>query len=168
MISGGPSSGKSTTIELLRARGFQAVDEQARVILAEQMALGRGLEEIRSAGEEFQREILARQEAIERNLERHTVVFLDRGIPDGLAYERFLGLQPNPQIATAAKAATYRRVFILDTLHLDDDGSRIEDADDQARIHDAIVATYVELGHQPIPVPVMTPEERIAFILDRL
>ena len=168
VITGGPSSGKSTTIRLLADRGYRVVQEQARVIIREQMALGRALEDIRGEGEAFQVQILERQLAAESACDPKEIVFLDRGIPDGLAYERFLDLNPNPDITVAAHAARYRRIFVLDPLHLHDDGSRIEDDVDQQRIHDAIVATYRELGADIVSVPVMDSRERVDFILERI
>lgn len=167
-ITGGPSSGKSTTVELLRQRGHQVSPEVARTILDEQVALGRTVAEVRAAGEEFQQRILARQVELEATFDTEAVIFLDRGIPDGLGYERFLRLEPNLAIAEAASHARYRRVFVLDTLHLHDDGSRIEDEADQQGIHDNIVAVYTELGHDLVTVPVMSPEQRVEFILAHL
>lgn len=173
VISGGPSSGKSTTISALAKRGYRVVEEQARAIIAEQMALGRALSDIRGEGEAFQVEILKRQLAIEASLRSEAAaapapVFFDRGVPDGLAYERFLKLRPNPDLTVASRAVRYRRVFVLDTLHLHDDGSRIEDVSDQELIHDTIVATYAELDADIVRVPVAPPDERVDFILSRL
>lgn len=167
-ITGGPSSGKTTTVELLRSQGHRVSPEVARTILDEQVALGRTVAEIRADGENFQRMILERQIELEMAFATDELIFLDRGIPDGLGYERFLRLQPNPAIAEAAHNARYRRVFILDTLHLHDDGSRIEDEADQQGIHDNIAAVYTELGHDIVMVPVMRPQERAAFILANL
>lgn len=167
-ITGGPSSGKSTTVELLRQRGHRVSPEVARTILDEQVALGRTVAEIRAAGEEFQEMILARQIELESGFAADELIFLDRGIPDGLGYERFLQLEPNRAISEAASNATYRKVFVLESLHLHDDGSRIEDKADQQGIHDNIVAVYTELGHDLVAVPVMSPADRVEFILARL
>lgn len=167
-ISGGPSSGKTTTVELLRSQGHRVSPEVARSIITEQMALGRTLVEIRADGENFQRMILERQIEFEAGFATDEVVFLDRGIPDGLGYERFLNLEPYEPITVASRNARYRRVFVLDNLHLHDDGSRIEDEDEQQGIHDHIVAVYTELGHDVVTVPVMSPEDRVAFILANL
>lgn len=167
-ITGGPSSGKTTTVELLRSQGHRVSPEVARAILDEQVALGRSVAEIRADGENFQRMILERQIELEGAFATDELIFLDRGIPDGLGYERFLNLAPNAAISQASHNARYRRVFVLDTLHLHDDGSRIEDEADQQGIHDNIVAVYSELGHDLVLVPVMSPEERVAFILANL
>ncbi|MDH6531909.1 putative ATPase [Aurantimicrobium minutum] len=168
VISGGPSSGKSTTIGLLRERGYHVTDEQARAIIEEEMAKGRPLEEIRGDAHEFQQEILKRQLATESSLDPNEIVFLDRGIPDGLAYAHFLQIEEDAEIHAASERARYRRVFILDLLTLHDDGSRIEDTHTQEQIQDFLVATYEAMSFDVVRVPVLSAEERVAFILERL
>jgi predicted ATPase len=167
-VSGAPSSGKTTTVRLLAARGYRTTEEQARAIITEEIAKGRTLEEVRGAGEWFQEVILERQLALEAQLPLDETVFLDRGTPDGLAYERFLKLQPNPALAAAAQRSPYRRVFLLEPLDFAADHGRIEDSETQANLHHAIRDTYVELGFDVVDVPVLAPEERVDFILARL
>jgi len=167
-VSGAPSSGKTTTVRLLAARGYRTTEEQARAIIAEEMATGRTLEDVRGAGEWFQEVILERQLALEAQLPPDETVFLDRGTPDGLAYERFLKLQPNPALAAAAQRSPYRRVFVLEPLSFIADHGRIEDSETQTNLHHAIRDTYLELGFDVVDVPVLAPEERVDFILERL
>ena len=164
-ISGAPSSGKTTTVRLLAARGHRTTEEQARAIITEEMAQGRTLEEVRGAGEWFQEVILERQLRLESELDPDETVFLDRGIPDGLAYERFLNLTPNPELADASRRSRYRRVFVLDPLDFIADRGRIEDGETQTNLHHAILSTYRELGFDVVEVPVLPPEERVDFIL---
>lgn len=168
VISGGPSSGKTTTINLLTERGFTVTTEQASAIIAEELAKGKTLLEVRGEGDWFQREILKRQLADEKSLGRTETVFLDRGLPDGLGYERYLELIPNPELFAASQQATYRRVFLLECLPVKVDWNRHEDEQVQQEIHDAIRATYLELGFELIDVPALSPEERVEFILERL
>jgi predicted ATPase len=167
-VSGAPSSGKTTTVRLLAARGYFTTEEQARAIITEEMAKGRTLEEVRGAGEWFQEVILERQLALEAELPRDKTVFLDRGIPDGLAYERFLNLRPNRALAEAAQQSTYRRVFVLEPLGFVADHGRIENSETQANLHHAISDTYRELGFDVVDVPVLAPEARVDFILERV
>ena len=168
VITGGPSSGKTTTVELLRGKGFEIAHEHASEIIAEEIEKGRTLLEVRADGEWFQKEILRRQQEHEHSLDPTQTVFLDRGIPDGLGYERFLKLTPNPELTRAAQATSYRRVFILDPLPVKLDWNRHEDEQTQHAIHDAIEAVYQELGNDVVEVPVLSPEERVEFILGRL
>lgn len=168
VITGGPSSGKTTTIDLLRARGYRVTHEQASDIISEELARGRTLLEVRADGDWFQQEILKRQLEDESTLSLDETVFLDRGVPDGLGYERYLALTPNPELLAASQQAKYRKVFLLECLPVKVDWNRHEDAHVQQEIHDAIRATYLELGFDLIDVPVLSPEERVAFILERL
>ncbi|MDH6423199.1 ATP-binding protein [Aurantimicrobium minutum] len=168
VITGGPSSGKTTTVELLRGKGFEIAHEHASEIIAEEIVKGRTLQEVRADGEWFQKEILRRQQEHEDSLDPAQTVFLDRGIPDGLGYERFLKLTPNPELTAAAKATSYRRVFILDPLPVKLDWNRLEDEQTQHAIHDSIEAVYLELDNDVVEVPVLSPEERVEFILNRL
>ena len=168
VISGGPSSGKTTTIELLRARGFHVTHEQASDIIAEELAKGRTLLDVRADGDWFQEEILKRQLEDEATLSPTETVFLDRGVPDGLGYELYLGLKNNPELHRASQAARYRKVFLLDCLPVKVDWNRHEDAQVQQEIHDAIRAIYLELGFDLIDVPALSAEERVEFILEHL
>lgn len=168
VITGGPSSGKTTTIELLRERGFHVTHEQASDIIAEELARGRTLLEVRADGDWFQREILKRQLEDEATLLPTETVFLDRGVPDGLGYERYLKLTPNPELLKASQHARYRKVFLLENLPVKVDWNRHEDAQVQQAIHDSIRATYLELGFELIDVPAFSPNERVTFILENL
>ncbi|BAU98586.1 AAA family ATPase [Aurantimicrobium minutum] len=168
VITGGPSSGKTTTVNLLRERGFAIAHEHASEIIAEELAKGRTLLEVRADGEWFQEEILRRQIEHEQSLNPEETSFLDRGIPDGLGYERILKLKPNPELSAQAARARYRKVFILDPLPVKLDWNRHEDAQTQRAIHDSIEDVYRELGHHILEVPVLPAEKRVDFILEHL
>lgn len=168
VISGGPSSGKSTTIGILKERGYRVTQEQARAIIEEEMLKGRSLAEIRGDAETFQHNILMRQIEIESKLDPNHIVFLDRGIPDGLAYAAFLKLNEDPELPHASMNARYRKVFILDLLPLHDDGSRIEDRESQQQIHDHLIDVYETFGFDVVRVPALEKEERVDFILSQL
>src|SRR5215218_10505139 len=92
VITGGPSSGKTTTVNILRDRGFATTIEHARHYIDTQRVTGRTVEDIRANQQLFQRGIIDMQVEQERSLDQEALVFLDRALPDGLAYFRFLGL----------------------------------------------------------------------------
>lgn len=168
VITGGPSSGKTTTVDLLRARGYRTTIEDARLYIDLQRLGGRTVEQIRGRQVEFQRNVLALQLAQEAALDPDELVFLDRAVPDSLAYYRFLGIEPDPALLEAIERAPYRKVFVMDLLPLAPDYARTEDVPAQRRIHQLLVEVYESL---PIPVervPVLPPEERVDHILARL
>jgi predicted ATPase len=168
VITGGPSSGKTTIIELLRKRGYRTTIEHARHYIDTQRVSGRTIAEIRANQQEFQHRVLMMQIEQERAIDPDEVHFLDRALPDALAYYRYLSLDPDPALFEALKTASYRKVFILDLLPLANDYARTEDAAAQKKIHALLIKVYRELGFPIEIVPVLPPEERADYILARL
>lgn len=166
VLTGGPSSGKTTTVELLRARGFTTTIEHARHYLDLKRLQGQTVEEVRARRLEFQRGVLAMQLEQETGLDPEETVFLDRALPDSLAYYRFLGREPDPRLLDALQHVSYRRAFILDLLPLAPDYARIEDVAAQRRIHALITEVYRDLPISVVTVPALSPADRVAFILE--
>ena len=168
VITGGPSSGKTTTVNLLNARGYKTTIEHARHYIETLQVTGKTVEEIRKNQTVFQHGVLDMQIAEEQALSPTETVFLDRAIPDALAYYRFLGLLEDEQIREAMKKASYKKVFILDPLPLVKDSVRTEDEAAQKKIHLLLTETYESLPAPVIHVPILPPEERVDFILKYL
>ena len=113
VITGGPSSGKTTTVNLLNSMGYMTTIEHARHYLDTQRIIGKTVEEIRKNQQEFQLGVLEMQIEQENSLKPDELVFLDRAIPDSLAYYRFLNLEPDVKLLNALKKVVYKKVFIL-------------------------------------------------------
>ena len=105
VITGGPSSGKTTTIDLLHLKGYTTTIEHARHYIDTQKVTGRSVAEIRKNQKEFQSGILDMQIEQETSLSNDELVFLDRAIPDALAYYRFLGIAVDNKLENALKGA---------------------------------------------------------------
>lgn len=168
VITGGPSSGKSTTIAELAARGYHTVNEHAREYIVDQLALGRSLEEIRADEPAMQETIIRMQEEHESTLTRDEVVFLDRARLDALAYFRYLKIQPSADDLRIFSEANYRRVFMMDLLPIKHDEARNETEDAQRALHALLHEVYTEYEFDVVRVPVMSPSDRADFILERL
>ena len=168
VITGGPSSGKTTTVNILRARGYQTTIEHARHFLDTQRVSGKTVTEIRKNQAAFQLGVLEMQIEQENSLDPAALTFLDRALPDALAYYRFLDLPPDPKLLYALRSARYRKVFLLDLLPLVKDYARTEDNTAQRKIHDLLRKVYEELGHPVETVPALDPEARVEYILARL
>jgi len=166
VITGAVSSGKTTLIDQLADKGFQTAPEAGRQYIEREMATGRTIAEIRG-NEADSRCIADRQLRIEHGLQALDVVFLDRAFPDSLAFYRFDGLNPNKILAECFQHR-YASIFILDRLPVHQDGLRIED-DAAARFLDEWLARdYSALGYSFVRVPVLSIEDRLAFIFERL
>ncbi|WP_235559173.1 ATP/GTP-binding protein, partial [Microbacterium sp. Leaf351] len=110
---GGPSSGKTTTVNLLRGRGYTTTIEHARHYIDLQRITGRSTAEVRARQSEFQRAVVDMQIEQEHSLDPQQTVFLDRALPDSLAYYRFLNLEPDTALLGALAATRYATVFLL-------------------------------------------------------
>lgn len=168
VITGGPGSGKTTTIQLLRNKGYTTTIEHARHYIDTQRIAGKTVEEIRRNQQEFQTRVLDMQIEQEAWLSPVEIVFLDRALPDAQAYYRFLNLPANEKLENALKKAGYKKIFILDFLPLVNDYARNENAKAQQEIHALITEVYESLPFPVIHVPVLSPEERVEFILKNL
>jgi len=168
VITGGPSSGKTTTVNILKARGYQSTIEHARHFLDTQRVTGRTTAEIRKNQAAFQLGVLKMQIEQEAMLDPDALIFLDRALPDSLAYYRFLELPPDPMLLEALPSVRYRKVFLLDLLPLVRDYARTEDSAAQRQIHALLREAYEELGHVVEAVPPLGPDDRVDYILARL
>lgn len=168
VVTGGPSSGKTTTVNLLSDRGYKTTIEHARHYLDTQRADGKTVKEVREHQAQFQLGVLDMQIEQERSLSPTDLVFLDRAIPDALAYYRFLDLAPDEKLLDAMRAVSYKKIFILDNLPLVKDYARTEDAAAQKRIHELITEVYKSLPFPVLHVPVLSPVERVNYILENL
>lgn len=165
VITGGPSSGKTTTVNLLRERGYQTTIEHARHYLDTQRAAGHPVTEIRARLREFQLGVLEMQIEQESSLSPDDIVFLDRAVPDAAAYYRFLDLTPDKRLLDALETVSYRKVFILDMLPLVRDYARNEDEAAQHRIHQLLTEVYESLPFPVVHVSAMPAEARVDFII---
>ncbi|MCY7310175.1 MAG: ATP-binding protein [Chitinophagaceae bacterium] len=168
VLTGGPGSGKTTTVNLLSERGYKTTIEHARHYLDSQRTFGKTVEEIRKHQAEFQLGVLDMQIEQEKLLSPDDVVFLDRAIPDALAYYRFLNLPQDEKLLEALSTIYYKKIFILDCLPLVQDYARTEDEIAQKKIHAILTEVYESLPFPVIHVPILPSEERVDFILKNL
>lgn len=129
---------------------------------------GKTIDEIKKDQKKFQLGLLQLQIKLEKAISPKVQVFLDRAIPDSLAYYRFFNLEADEKLKEALRTASYKKVFIMDSLPLVNDYARLENPDDQRKIHDLITEVYESFPFPIIHVPVLPIEERVDFILKHL
>ncbi|MBI4016731.1 MAG: ATP-binding protein [Candidatus Aenigmarchaeota archaeon] len=164
VITGGPGVGKTTTLNELEKLGYSTLPEVARQIIAEQMPNGVLPWTNLFA---FQKLVVTRQLDLESKVEG--VTFLDRGLLDGLAYCWAGGIDVPLQLSHACRNAEYAGVFLLDRLPAYcTDAQRKESVEEAEKIHNALAEAYITHSYTPIRVPVLPPEERAKYILERI
>jgi predicted ATPase len=167
VITGAPSSGKSTLIDQLADRGFQTVPEAGRQYVEREMAKGRTIDEIRENMAAIQIATKDMQLEIEHGLRENDVLFLDGAVPGSLAWYRAFGLNPN-EILLECFHHRYASVFILDPLPFQEDGARNEDAPIVGYLDEWLTRDYSAMDYRVMRVPVLSLQERLAFVLERL
>lgn len=168
VITGGPCTGKTTVINLLAEKGYKTTIEHARHYIDTQKVNGKTVEEIKENKKEFQRGILKMQIKQEASLDPCEQVFLDRALPDALAYYQFLNIDFDKLVLEETNKYEYNKVFILERLPLINDYARLEDEEEQIRIHQLIIEVYQSFNCTMIHVPILSPIERVEYILNNL
>jgi predicted ATPase len=167
VITGAPCSGKTSVICELERRGFRVKHEVARALIDAALARGHSLKEIRADEAAFESRILSCKVEIESRLPPEPLIFLDRAIPDSIAYFRSAHLDTTLPMAKS-HLFRYRKVFFFDRLRIEKDAVRIEDEAAAERLERLLWESYRNLGYAIIRVPVMPVKERTEWVLSRL
>ncbi len=162
VITGPPSSGKTTLIQELQNKGFLTSPEVARELIMECLK-----NQTHEKIETFQREILAITCRREHFLDVQEMIFFDRGIPDSIAYFKFNQLNVNVAI-NAARFRRYKKVFYCMGLPIIKDGVRKENEATAQELGNLILESYRYLRYQPIILPAVSVEERLDLILKNI
>jgi predicted ATPase len=167
VITGAPSCGKTTIINLLAEQGYKTVPECGRLFMEGEVTRGRSMEEIHENPAALNRSIEAMKLKVESELNPDDLVFLDDAVPGSLAWFRVFGLNPNDILPDCFRHR-YASVFILDPLPLELDGYRFKNDALIGFLDEWIAHDFNTLGYQVVRIPVLTPDERLAFVLKRL
>jgi len=164
VITGAPCSGKSAVIQALARRGFNVVQETARAYIDSQLASGHTLEEIKSDILSFERHILLEKVRIEETLPNTQIHFLDRAVPDSVAYYQVEGLSREEPLGFSRRVR-YKGIFLFERLAFETDAVRTEDNELAGRIERLLENGYRQLGYTIIRVPVMPVKQRVEWVL---
>jgi predicted ATPase len=171
VIIGGPGTGKTSIIEKLIANGHCCYPEISRQVTLE--AQKQGIEQLFLKNPLLFSELLleGRKKQFESACnEPHEVVFLDRGIPDVLAYMHYIGDSYPSFFDAACREHKYSRIFILppwEEIYVSD-RERYENFEQAKLIYNHLTETYQNYGYELIEVPKDSVDNRILFILDKI
>jgi predicted ATPase len=171
VIIGGPGTGKTTIIDGLMSKGYCCYPEISREVTME--AKKQGIEQLFLENPLLFSELLLegrKKQFHNAKNEPHEIVFLDRGIPDVLAYMHYIGDSYPVHFDMACRENQYTKIFILppwEEIYTSDD-ARYENYEQAKLIFDHLSETYKNYDYNLIQVPKDTVDNRILFILDQL
>lgn len=171
VIIGGPGTGKSSIINGLATKGYCCYPEISREVTLE--AQKRGIEQLF-----LEDPLLFSQMLLDGRIkqfnnaqkEAHQWVFIDRGIPDVVAYLDYIGDDYPNHFTDACKENVYTKIFILPPWEeiYESDSERYENFEQAKEIQEHLKQTYVNYGYDLIEVPKDSIDNRILFILDKI
>ena len=171
VIIGGPGTGKTTIIDGLVAKGHCFYPEISREVTLE--AKKQGIEQLFLEKPLLFSELLLegrKKQFQNATKEPHEIVFIDRGIPDVLAYMHYIGDSYPATFDAACREHTYSKIFILppwEEIYISD-AERYENFEQAKLIYNHLTETYQNYGYKLIEVPKDTMNNRILFILDEI
>ena len=171
VITGGPSTGKTSIIEKIEKKGFHCFNEISRQITLE--ARKEGIPQLFVSDPLlFSERIIEgriKQFKASENMDK-PLVFFDRGIPDVVAYMDCFGQTYGQHFVESCTLHKYDHVFLLppwQEIHVSDN-ERYENFEQAVRIHSYLERAYKEYGYNIIDVPKETVEGRVTFILNKI
>lgn len=171
VITGGPGTGKTSIINHLKESGCLCYDEVSREITLQ--AREDGVEQLfLTEPLLFSEKLLEgrKKQFLDAEKENESVVFLDRGLPDVIAYMDYVKDDYPKHFIEACENNQYNVVFVLAPWQeiFTSDSERYENFEQAIEIHHHLLDTYMRFGYQLIDVPFGTVEKRTSFILDHL
>jgi len=170
VVTGGPGFGKTTLVQELEQSGFSVGKELSRDFIIEQMKTGGKFlpwENRLGYSEIMLQKRIEQYEKISEN----EINFLDRGIPDLIAYMIKDGIEVPEFYYDVAKKYKYNKTIFLtppwEEIYINDN-ERKESFEEAEVIHEAIKNTYQSLGYICIDVPKKSVRERVEFISEEV
>jgi len=171
VITGGPGTGKTSIINELKNKGYSCFEEISREVIAE--ARKSGIDQLFLTHPLLFSELLLKgrvTQFIESNNSHSEFVFLDRGIPDVIAYMDYIG-DSYPKIFEAScREYTYDYIFILapwPEIYVTD-SERYETFEQAVTIYHKLLNTYSKFQYNILEVPFCNVEERADYILKKI
>lgn len=169
VITGGPCSGKTTTLGVIEKMGYQVEYETARFWIEQELKKGKTLEEMRKDEYLFQKKILELKIEYEKKFPKNELVFIERGIPDTTAYyQQSCGIKEDELLKESLQKCSYKKVFLFELLDYQRDYARLENEKEAKILEDLLEESYRSLGMEVIRVPKMSVQQRVEFILKQL
>lgn len=169
VFTGGPGSGKTTTLEELKTVGYDFVSETAREVIKGRLSQGLSP---RPEPAEFAYQCLKLDvQKYEEYRKNNTPVFYDRGILDSLymlnSETKLLTSELNEYIerykynSLVFVFPPWEEIYVTDS-------ERDQTFTEAQKVHSELSTWYRAHGYMPIEVPKISVKERVEFILNTI
>lgn len=171
VITGGPGTGKSSIINELKKRGYTCFEEISRQVILN--ARKDGIDQLFLTNPLLFSELLLKgrvnQFAASKN-SGSKLAFLDRGIPDVIAYMDYIGDDYPEEFEKSCRENTYDHVFILAPWQdiYKTDNERYESFEQAVTIHHKLLDTYSKYNYDIQDVPFASVVERANHIINSI
>ncbi len=171
VITGGPGTGKSSIINELKNRGYTCFEEISREVILN--ARKEGIDQLFLTNPLLFSELLLKgriSQFTQSNNSTTQFTFLDRGIPDVIAYMDYIGDTYPDNFEIACKENNYDHVFILAPWQeiYKTDNERYESFEQAVAIHHKLLDTYSKYDYDILDVPFASIEDRADHIINSI
>lgn len=169
VITGAPSSGKTTIITELKKMGFKINSDVSRQLIERQISLGKSIREVWFHDLEFQRLIFLNMLTSTALLPKNEVIFHDYSLPCNIAYLRLAGIRVPRDMYKSAKLFRYDKVFLFEPKEMKVDGIRTGYSDDdRITLTNLLNKVYTGLNYEVVFIHKHTIEKRLNLILEEI
>lgn len=164
VITGGPGAGKTTLLNALGDLGCVTFAESSRTLIEQQSQMDDGILPWNNLPQ-FARLCLELMSEQKQQAQSHEVAFVDRAIPDIVAYLRLGGCDVEPAFISQS-AGYHSQVFTCrpEAAIYEQDEVRPHSFEEALEIHQTLVEIYSALGYQVVEVPWGTVKDRVEFV----
>jgi len=171
VLSGCSGGGKSTLLQELGRRGFQTFEEPGRQIVREEQARGEKalpwVNPAAFAAKAIKMSVLAFDDAASAS----GPVFYDRSFIDAISYVSHLKGELSPEHRHLIDRKRYAgNVFLTPPWPeiFQNDAERQTSFDNAVEEYERLKVDFAEFGYEPIVLPKLSVEDRVASLLDRI
>lgn len=171
VITGGPGTGKSSVIKKLEWLGHHCLHEISREVTLKAQKQGITqlfLEDPLLFSQKLLEARVKQYKSLEDSEKKFT--FLDRGVPDVVAYLKYFGTIYPKSFSEACKLNRYDKIFLLPPWReiYTNDNERYETFEEAESIYSFLKKTYLFFEYDIVEVPKLPVKDRCDFILNNL